>query len=45
MKFLSLFMLVSFFGYSQYCPGLGPDQILSCGVGSTTLFADLLESK
>jgi len=41
MKFLSLFMLVSFFGYSQYCPGLGPDQILSCGVGSTTLFADL----
>ena len=43
MKSLSLFLFVfvSFFGYSQHCPELGPDQILPCGVGSTTLFADL----
>jgi gliding motility-associated-like protein len=41
MRFLFLFVLVSFFGYGQHCPELGPDQILPCGVGSTTLFADL----
>jgi gliding motility-associated-like protein len=43
MKSLSLFLFVfvSFFGYNQYCPALGPDQILPCGVGSTTLTADL----
>lgn len=28
-------------GYSQYCPSLGPDQLLPCGVGSTTLTANL----
>ncbi len=27
--------------WSQYCPSLGPDQYLPCGVGSTTLTADL----
>ena len=43
MKFLSLTLIgfLSFLGYSQYCPALGPDQILPCGVGSTTLTADL----
>jgi gliding motility-associated-like protein len=43
MKSLSLFLFVfvSFFGYTQYCPALGPDQILPCGVGTTTLTADL----
>ena len=43
MKSLSLFLFVfvSFFGYNQYCPALGPDQILPCGVGTTTLTADL----
>jgi len=34
-------MLVSTISYSQYCPALGPDQILPCGVNSTTLTADL----
>jgi gliding motility-associated-like protein len=37
-KLLFLFPL---FVYSQYCPSLGPNQILPCGVGSTTLTADL----
>jgi gliding motility-associated-like protein len=43
MKSLSLFLFVfvSFFGYTQYCPALGPDQFLPCGVGTTTLTADL----
>ena len=43
MKILSLFyiVLVSFISLGQYCPALGPDQILPCGVGSTTLTADL----
>ena len=43
MKSLSLFLFVfvSFFGYNQYCPALGPDQSLPCGVGTTTLTADL----
>lgn len=36
-----IWMLVSTIFYSQYCPALGPDQILPCGVTSTTLTADL----
>ena len=36
-----IWMLVSTLSYSQYCPALGPDQILPCGVNSTTLTADL----
>ncbi len=36
-----LFLFVTFYGYAQYCPYLGPDQLLPCGVGSTTLNADL----
>ena len=39
--FLLTFLLTSFFAKSQFCPFLGPDQILPCGVGSTTLTADL----
>lgn len=27
--------------YAQFCPALGPDQLLPCGVGSTTLTANL----
>ena len=38
---LLLFLLLANIGYSQYCPALGPDQILPCGVGSTTLTANL----
>jgi gliding motility-associated-like protein len=41
MKKLITFLLLTSIGYSQYCPALGPDQILPCGVGSTTLTADL----
>jgi hypothetical protein len=41
MKKLLIFFLLAFVGYGQYCPALGPDQILPCGVGSTTLTADL----
>jgi gliding motility-associated-like protein len=41
MKKLLIFLLLTFVGYGQYCPALGPDQILPCGVGSTTLTADL----
>ena len=42
MKLLKyLFIFLTFYGYSQYCPSLGPDQLLPCGVGSTTLTADL----
>lgn len=33
--------LISFVGFGQYCPYLGPDQLLPCGVSSTTLTADL----
>jgi gliding motility-associated-like protein len=33
--------LLSSMGYTQYCPALGPDQLLPCGVGTTTLTADL----
>lgn len=39
--FLILFNLFTIFAFSQYCPYLGPDQFLPCGVGSTTLTADL----
>ena len=41
MKKLIAFLLLANIGYSQYCPALGPDQILPCGIGSTTLTADL----
>jgi len=41
MKHLLLLLLFPLFAYSQFCPALGPDQILPCGVGSTTLTADL----
>jgi gliding motility-associated-like protein len=42
MKLLNyLFFFVTFYSYSQYCPYLGPDQLLPCGVGTTTLTADL----
>ena len=41
MKHLLLLFLFPFLVHSQYCPSLGPDQILPCGVGSTTLVADL----
>ena len=40
MKTLLLF-LFPLFAFAQYCPSLGPDQLLPCGVGSTTLTADL----
>lgn len=36
-----IWILVSISSYSQYCPFLGPDQVLPCGVNSTTLTADL----
>ena len=36
-----IWMLVSTISYSQYCPALGPDQILPCGVNTATLTADL----
>jgi gliding motility-associated-like protein len=32
---------LTFVGYGQYCPALGPDQLLSCGVETTTLTANL----
>ena len=38
---LILFTFITSFAYSQFCPSLGPDQILPCGVGTTTLTADL----
>lgn len=43
MKKLVLLGLIflNFISYSQYCPYLGPDQNLPCGVSSTTLTADL----
>ena len=41
MKHLLLLLLFPLFVYSQYCPSLGPNQILPCGVNSTTLTADL----
>ena len=36
-----LIVLISPTSFTQYCPYLGVDQILPCGVGSTTLTADL----
>jgi gliding motility-associated-like protein len=36
-----LMVLISSTSFTQYCPYLGVDQILPCGVGSTTLTADL----
>jgi gliding motility-associated-like protein len=41
MKHLLLLLLFPLFVYSQYCPSLGPNQLLPCGVNSTTLTADL----
>ena len=41
MKHLLLLFLFPLFVYSQYCPYLGPNQLLPCGVNSTTLTADL----
>jgi gliding motility-associated-like protein len=41
MKNLLIFLLLANIGYGQYCPALGSDQFLPCGVGSTTLTADL----
>ena len=41
MKKLIIFLLLASTGYAQYCPSLGPDQLLPCGVGSTTLTANL----
>ena len=41
MKHLLLLLLFPLFVYSQFCPSLGPDQILPCGVGTTTLTANL----
>jgi gliding motility-associated-like protein len=41
MKKLIALLLLANIGYSQYCPALGPDQILPCSVGSTTLTANL----
>ena len=45
MKFFYAFILslLSYHAVAQYCPALGPDQILPCGVGSTTLTADLTQ--
>jgi gliding motility-associated-like protein len=43
MRLLTILFLtlLTSIGYTQYCPALGPDQLLPCGVGSTTLNADL----
>ena len=38
---LLLFACITFYLNGQYCPALGPDQLLPCGVNSTTLTADL----
>ena len=39
IAFLAVFIASS--AFTQFCPFLGPDQYLPCGVGSTTLTADL----
>ena len=36
-----LVALISSTSFTQYCPYLGIDQLLPCGIGSTTLTADL----
>lgn len=43
MKLIQLLLFILYAGITtaQYCPFLGPDQILPCGVNSTTLTADL----
>ena len=41
MKHLLLLILFPLSVFSQYCPFLGPNQLLPCGVNSTTLTADL----
>jgi len=43
MRLLTILFLtlLTSIGYTQYCPALGPDQLLPCGIGSTTLTADL----
>jgi gliding motility-associated-like protein len=41
MKNLLLLFLFPLFIYSQYCPFIGPDLNLPCGVTQTTLTADL----
>ena len=41
IQFLILTLIFSNQIFSQYCPALGPDQFLPCGVNSTTLTADL----
>ena len=42
MKLIQLaFILYAGLVSAQFCPALGPDQNLPCGVGSTTLTADL----
>ncbi len=38
-----IYMLLPLVALTQYCPALGPDQILPCGIGSTTLTADLTQ--
>jgi gliding motility-associated-like protein len=38
-----LFSVISFIAISQNCPYLGPNQILPCGVNTTTLTADLTQ--
>jgi gliding motility-associated-like protein len=35
-----IMMLINIIAYTQYCPALGPDQILPCGVNTATLTAD-----
>jgi gliding motility-associated-like protein len=40
-KLLLILTLISSFAYSQFCPDLGPNQILPCGVFGTTLNANL----
>ena len=41
MKTLLLFIFLPFLFFSQYCPLIGPDLNLPCGVTQTTLTADL----
>jgi len=41
MKKLLFLFLIPLFVYSQYCPFIGPDLNLPCGVTQTTLNADL----
>jgi gliding motility-associated-like protein len=39
--FTFIFTVFAMIAYTQYCPALGPDQILPCGVNTATLTADL----